>query len=193
MHTPFLSAYTVDREGIFLKKPAFWAIAGAVFVMITGTLLHFTYEWFGGNFWASVGAVNESTWEHLKLLFFPMLAWTVIEYLVFGADTPGYLPIRAGSVLLGMLSIVVIFYTYSGVLGFNVAAVDIGSFFVSVALAFFFSWKKLQNPPAWSTGMWSGILAAVVLILLAAAFVAWTRTPPELAVFVDPVTGRAGL
>ena len=92
-----------------------------------------------------------------------------------------------------MLSIVVIFYTYSGVLGFNVAAVDIGSFFVSVALAFFFSWKKLQNPPAWSTGMWSGILAAVVLILLAAAFVAWTRTPPELAVFVDPVTGRAGL
>ena len=111
-----------------MKKPAFWAIAGAVFVMITGTLLHFTYEWFGGNFWASVGAVNESTWEHLKLLFFPMLAWTVIEYLVFGADTPGYLPIRAVSILLGMLSIVVIFYTYSGVLGFNIAAVDIGSF-----------------------------------------------------------------
>ena len=48
-------------------------IFSTIFVMILGTLLHFTYEWSGGNLLvASFSAVNESTWEHLKLLFYPM-------------------------------------------------------------------------------------------------------------------------
>lgn len=41
-----------------------------IFISVLGVLLHFTYEWAGDN--AVVGlfsAVNESTWEHLKLLF----------------------------------------------------------------------------------------------------------------------------
>ena len=40
-----------------------------IFISVLGVLLHFTYEWSGDN--AVVGlfsAVNESTWEHLKLL-----------------------------------------------------------------------------------------------------------------------------
>ena len=44
-----------------------------IFVFILGTLLHFAFEWSNQN--ALIGtfsAVNESTWEHLKLLFFPM-------------------------------------------------------------------------------------------------------------------------
>lgn len=43
-----------------------------IFISILGVLLHFTYEWSGDN--PAVGlfsAVNESTWEHLKLIFFP--------------------------------------------------------------------------------------------------------------------------
>ena len=46
-----------------------------IFISVLGVLLHFTYEWSGNN--PIVGlfsATNESTWEHLKLLFFPMLS-----------------------------------------------------------------------------------------------------------------------
>ena len=53
-----------------------------IFISILGVLLHFTYEWSGDN--PAVGlfsAVNESTWEHLKLIFFPMLLLTLIEFL----------------------------------------------------------------------------------------------------------------
>lgn len=52
------------------------------FISILGVLLHFTYEWSNDN--PAVGlfsAVNESTWEHLKLIFFPMLLLTMIEFL----------------------------------------------------------------------------------------------------------------
>lgn len=52
------------------------------FISILGVLLHFTYEWSNDN--PAVGlfsAVNESTWEHLKLIFFPMLLLTMMEFL----------------------------------------------------------------------------------------------------------------
>ena len=58
-----------------------YQIVSAIFVSIVGTLLHFTYKFFGENsFVASFSAVNESVWEHLKLLFFPLLLTTIIGY-----------------------------------------------------------------------------------------------------------------
>lgn len=60
-----------------------------LFISILGTLLHFTYEWSQNN--AIVGlfsAVNESTWEHLKLLFFPMLFLTLFELFFFRDRLP---------------------------------------------------------------------------------------------------------
>ena len=76
----------MDRKGIVLNSA--FAVSGAfvlgshlaftmafdktyIFAMILGSLLHFTYEWSNENsFVGSFSAINESTWEHLKLLFF---------------------------------------------------------------------------------------------------------------------------
>ena len=47
-------------------------IIGFVFVSVIGTLAHFVFEWSGNN--TVVGLfcpINESPWEHLKLIFFP--------------------------------------------------------------------------------------------------------------------------
>lgn len=54
------------------KRLFYWELAGALFTAALGTLLHFVYDWSGG--WgaaAAFSAVNESTWEHMKLLFSP--------------------------------------------------------------------------------------------------------------------------
>ena len=54
------------------EKIRSYLIFSIIFTFILGTLLHFTYKWSEEN--AIVGifsAVNESTWEHLKLLYFP--------------------------------------------------------------------------------------------------------------------------
>ena len=41
-----------------------------ILVLISGVLLHFAYEWSGNNpLVGAFSAVNESTWEHLKLIF----------------------------------------------------------------------------------------------------------------------------
>lgn len=56
-----------------------------IFISVLGVLLHFTYEWSGDNVVVGLfSAVNESTWEHLKLLFFPFLLLTILEVLLRG-------------------------------------------------------------------------------------------------------------
>jgi len=65
------------------KKLSYYCILSSIFCIILGTLLHFTYEWFNLNkFVGFFSATNESTWEHLKLIFFPMVFSTLIALMV---------------------------------------------------------------------------------------------------------------
>lgn len=64
------------------KKIKNYQIFSILFVFLLGTLLHFTYELSGNNlFIATFSAVNESVWEHLKLIFFPSLLTVIIGIL----------------------------------------------------------------------------------------------------------------
>ena len=59
-------------------------ILSTVFTIILGTILHYTYKWSNKNpLVGTFSAVNESTWEHLKLLYFPMLLSIIIGYFYF--------------------------------------------------------------------------------------------------------------
>lgn len=56
----------MKNQKILLK----YQIFSVIFTFIFGTLLHFTYEWSNQNLVVSLfSAINESTWEHLKLLY----------------------------------------------------------------------------------------------------------------------------
>ena len=57
--------------------------AGMLFTLLFGNLLHFVYDWTGQAGWAAyLSAVNESTWEHMKLLAVPWLVWTIVTIAV---------------------------------------------------------------------------------------------------------------
>lgn len=168
-----------------------WELSGAIFTLIAGTLLHFTYAWFGKNNIVGIfSAVNESTWEHLKLLFWPMLLFSAVEYAVIGKQYANFIPVKALSMLIGVASIVVLFYTYSGSLGTHYLVADIGTFVVSVVAAYYLSSHLLQtdlfSSPRANLNGWLGLLAMV------ACFVMFTASPPTLGLFLDPVTNRYG-
>ena len=56
-------------------------IIGTIFVLILGTLSHFFYEWSNDNQIIGLfSPVNESVWEHMKLVFFPMLFYSIIAF-----------------------------------------------------------------------------------------------------------------
>ena len=158
-------------------------IISFMLVSILGTLLHFTYEWSGENtFVGFFSAVNESTWEHLKLIFFPMLLTTVIGYFYIGKENENYICGRVKGILAGIIFIISFFYTYTGVLGENIAIIDIASFFIGVIIAEIVSYNiiNLENYNCNKT------ISILSLILLFICFIIFTYNAPNLGIFKDP-------
>ncbi len=171
-----------------LKKQTVWSL---ILALVTGTLLHFVYQWTGclplaGAF----SAVNESTWEHLKLLFFPSFVLFLIEHARTGKEFTGLLSYRICGLLLGLLLITSGFYTYSGIIGKNFLPIDITLFVLAVLVTFLWSSKKYEHRDYIKTN--SRFLVALLFLLLG-LFILFTYCPPHIAFFLDPVTFRYGI
>lgn len=165
-----------------MKKLSFW-IAFAV-IGTVGTLLHFCFDWSGKNPVVAVfSAINESTWEHLKLLFFPAALYIAVENLLRGRLLSGA-PAAAAGIFSGMASIVIIFYTYSGVLGKNVNWIDILIFFIGVFITLMINDIFSRNK---KTSRTAEIISALLLVATAVFFGIWTFYPPSLGIFISPV------
>jgi len=177
-----------------------WAAASGMVACISGILLHFAYEWFGGTLWAVLGAVNESTWEHLKLLFWPVTAMTLIEYVFYGKNMQGFIQAKFISLLLGMALIVTAFYTYYGVLGFHFLAADIAVFIVGIAVSYCITVylmegieRNAEKSGILTSSAFGAIWAWEGIVLLAMIFIVFTYAPPHIGIFLDPVTGGYGI
>ena len=159
-----------------------WEIGGFFVVAIMGTLLHFLYEWTGKNAFIGIfSAVNESVWEHLKLLFIPVLIFTLFEYVWIGSYYPNLLCAKALSVLLGMAFIVVFYYTYTGILGKNISWLDIGSYYAAVLISSLYSYKKMKQYKIGKRKC--TIIGIFIFLLFFAMFAYFTFEPPQLGVF----------
>ena len=158
-------------------------LAGTLFVMITGTLCHFVYEWSGSHPVAGLFTpVNESTWEHMKLLFFPMLFISFFLNSRLKKEFPCITSALALGILTGTFSIPILFYSYTGILGFNLAPVDILIFFISVILGF----RTVYDLALSCEKKDQGFLLVTLIFLLCICFFLFTWFPPELALFASP-------
>ena len=169
-----------------MKKIRNWQIVAVLFTLILGTLLHFTYEWSGNNqIVGTFSAINESTWEHLKLLFFPMLIFAIFEGINIYKETNNYIEAKTIGIIFGMLFITVFFFTYTGIIGTNFAVLDIGSFFVGVILSEVIAYKIMQMK-SFSTNKTKRI-SIILIIIITLCFIIFTFNPPNINYFRDPV------
>ncbi|NCC66831.1 MAG: hypothetical protein EOM14_01365 [Clostridia bacterium] len=175
-----------------IRKIKEWQIAGFFFVSVVGTLLHFVYEWTGYNLQSGFfSSVNESTWEHVKLLLVPVILFTVIEYFAYGRHSPCFLPVKLISAVLGAIVIIAGYYTYTGALGVNIDAVNIILFFIGVFAVYRYCYVKLTSGDGCSR--FASFLAALAFLALIAAIPLLTLNPPKLPLFRDPLNGLYGI
>lgn len=166
-----------------------YQIISAIFVCILGTLLHFTYEFLGENiFVAAFSAVNESVWEHLKLLFFPMLLTTIIGYFYMWKNVSNFLCSKALGIIVSMLFIIIFFYTYTGIIGKSIVFIDIASFFVAVILGEYLAYKLMI-----SNFKCNNIISIVILTIILISFIVFTYFTPNIGLFKDSVTNQYGI
>ena len=167
-----------------------WQLMGFALSVLGGTLLHFLYDWTGEAVGvAPFSGVNESTWEHMKLLFWPMFIFAVVQRFFF-RDLEGFWCVKLRGTLLGLVLIPVIFYTYNGIIGRSPDWINIAIFFIAAALAYIYETRQFNSGEARCK---SPKLAIALLCTLAALFVVFTFATPELAIFKDPLTGTYGI
>lgn len=166
-----------------MNKLKRYTIIGIIFVLITGTISHFVYEWSGNN--TLVGflfPINESVWEHMKLLFFPMLFYSFYMIYKLEPDYPCIASSAMFGVLLGTFLIPVTFYTYSGILGYTSIFFDIGIFIVSVLLAFIAVYRLTLSCKLVSYEL----LFKLLILIVAMCFFAFTYHPLNIGIFIEP-------
>jgi len=172
------------------KTLSFWQIAGFLFTSIVGVILHFLFEWTGENaFVASFSAVNESTWEHMKLLFFPVFVFALVESRYVEQEYSSFLCVKLIGILAGVVLIPVLYYLLGGVFGKTPDWVNIAIFYVSAAGSYLLeTWiLKRNRVPCKSPGK-----ALFILWLIALLFVVLTFLPLRIPLFEDPITKTYG-
>lgn len=172
-----------------MKKIRNYQIFSVIFTFLLGTLLHFTYDLSNQNSVVAIfSAVNESTWEHLKLLFFPMLITIIIGYFYIGKDVCDFICSKTIGIITAIFFTIIFFYTYTGILGKHIAIIDIGSFFVATILGEFIAYALIVNK-----FKCKNIIAIIALIILFISFVFFTFNAPKIGLFKDPITNGYGI
>lgn len=166
-----------------------WRNISIIFSLILGTILHFLYEWSGEN--AVVGAfsaVNESTWEHLKLSFFPMLIIAIIGYYLFGKNESNYIKGNSIGIIFSIVFTIVAFYTYSGIIGTNFGIINILIFILSIIFGEIIAYKIVGTEK-----LADQVTYLLLIMILFICFVLFTYFPPKIGLFKDPITGGFGI
>lgn len=166
---------------------ALWQFSGFALSSLFGTILHFLYDWTNENpIVALFSGVNESTWEHIKLLFFPLFVFAFIQSRFF-KEFKNFWCVKLFGILAGCVAIPVLFYTYNGIFGKSPDWLNITIFFVSAAMAFYTEYRmfKEKRPCLLSPAASIGILCFIALL-----FFLFTFFPPDIPFFDDPVTHR---
>ena len=167
-----------------------WQLMGFAVTSFLGTILHFLYDWLGQAVWiAPLSGVNESTWEHMKLLFFPMFFYAVSQSFFF-RDRKDFWCVKLRGSLLGLTLIPVLFYTYNGVIGKSPDWINITIFFISAAIAYIYETRLFVLEKVYCKNPKTRI---AVLCVIAFLFVLFTFRTPEIGIFKDPLTGTYGI
>ena len=155
-----------------------------------GTLLHFLYDWLGESpLAAPFSGVNESTWEHMKLLFWPAFIYAICQSF-FYRDRTDFWCVKLRGILLGLALSPIIFYTYNGVVGKSPDWLNISIFFISAAAMYIYE-TRLFN--AEKLRCKHPRLAFLSLCLIGSLFILFTIRTPELGIFLDPIAGTYGI
>lgn len=162
---------------------------GFIFIVVFGCLGHFIFEWSGHHKWAGLFfAVNESTWEHMKLTILPAMVWLAIEWAIRGFST-NLLVAQAVAMVTMMALIPGTFYGYTAFTKKNWLIIDILCFVVSVAGGMYLYSLILKAAPCCTA---LAVVAALVILASVAAMLLLSYHPIRAFLWRDPISGNFG-
>ncbi len=170
-----------------------WILLSVPILFILGTLFHFLYDLSGQN--PIVGffcPVNESVWEHNKMVVLPpILVWAVFYFLEgekYFIDKDKWFTATLGSVVTMLITIPTAFYFYTEAFGVELLWVDI------LLLPFANILGQLMGLHIYRYG--KGVkwyIPALLLCFIVLLYGYFTFYPPHFPIFMDGPTGTYGI
>lgn len=163
-----------------------FCVIGFIFVFALGSLSHFFFGWSGGN--RVIGfffPVNESTWEHLKLAIFPTLLYFSFGWIYI--KRANYIFALFITLILPIILIPSIFYSYTAFTGKSIIYLDILTFFISVLVSWILCFIILKSK---NFGLWLKIVGIIGIAIILICYFTFTYFPPKSFLFKDPVSGE---
>ena len=180
-----------EKKGKGMNKLLRWELAGILFIYLVGTSLHFVFAW--TNYWhpaALIAAVNESTWEHFKMGFWPGFIFALIEYRFVRDIAHNFVFAKFLGLLSMPLVVAVLFYTYTVLTGHHYLTADIIIFFVSIVVGQMVSYRIMSQEELGESKHRVGMVGLGIMIV---AFSLLSYFPPHNFVFRHPEGGGYGI
>ena len=162
-------------------KPETYTLIGILVLFVVGSLFHFLYSLTGECFIVGLFVpINESIFEHLKLVLYPMLFVSLIVWYRYKNKDLSFLTAIPISIIVGILSVVLIYYFYYFGLGIESLFLDIFLLLLSIFIGnMSFYWVRVHHI------QWSMKISFAIIIILIILFTFWTFFPPDLPLFID--------
>ena len=166
-------------------------ILGIIIIFLVGSGLHFLYELSHHNKVVAVfAAVNESTWEHIKICLTATLLWSIYEISIYGFNNGNYIFAKSICLLTIILLIPLIFYSYTFFTKKPYLIVDILSFLVVVIVSQLVFNYIVNLPSIPSVCAYIGPILLIIELIL---YFTLTYFAPKNFIFKDPITKKYGL
>ena len=152
-------------------------------IIVLCFITHFVYDLFPSFFTSLFFPVNESVWEHMKMLFSSIVIWNFILYFIF--KTNGYffnnffLGVLCSCVCCILLFLIMyypMYFMFGDCFFTNVILLSI-SIFLSVNIEF-----SIFNNHKFNLDFISFMCIIIIFII----FGLFTYFPPKISIFVDP-------
>ena len=164
---------------------------GFFFVSILGTLSHFLYDIGNHNKYFSIFfAVNESTWEHIKIALTPMFLWLIIE-VPFLYNNVNFIFAKFIGLMCPLIIIPLIFYGYKSISKKSILILDIGMFYLSILISTLLSMYILFELP--KVPFIVNYLSLIGIIIIFIFYMILTMYPLENFLFKDPISKKYGV
>ena len=165
----------------------FWL--GFIVISAVGTIAHFLYDWSHHNRIIGLfAAVNESTWEHIKIALTPTFLWSLYDGALYGLN-PNYFVAKLASLIVIALFIPLVFYSYQRITKKPVLIIDILTFYAAILLSQLVFYIIINLDPVWPILQYTATLGMFVFF---GAYMTLTLEPLKNLIFKDPITGKYG-
>lgn len=158
-------------------------IIGVFVSFIVAIILHFIYGIFPNTFFSIIAPVNESIWEHMKLIVSSSLIFSIFEYFIYKKkDIPynNFILSYGVSCVLGIIVYLLIYIPLNDIFGHK-AYIAISLLFIILIFVQYVSYYIMNKKEMWH----SCDIGILLIIIIYFVFGYLTYHPPKINLFYD--------